>query len=55
MLTFVINGDSHQVTAEQFRTLVDVAVRIMKDASRDAGVEFIVEELHAEADKEGLQ
>jgi hypothetical protein len=47
MLTFLINGDSHQVTAEQFRILVDVAVRIMKDASRDAGVEFTVQELHA--------
>ena len=49
MLTFVINGDSHQVTADHFRTLVDVAVRIMKDASRDAGVEFTIEGLHASA------
>lgn len=49
MLTFVINGDSHQVTAEQFRILVDVAVRIMTDASRDAGVEFTIEGLHASA------
>ncbi len=49
MLTFVINGESHQVTADQFRTLVDVAVRIMRDASRDAGVEFTIEGLHASA------
>jgi hypothetical protein len=49
MLTFVINGDSPQVTAEQFRTLVDVAVRIMRDASRDAGVEFTLQALHASA------
>lgn len=46
MLTFVINGESHLVTAEQFRTLVDVAVRIMRDASRDADVEFTIEALH---------
>jgi len=49
VLTFVINGESHQVTADQFRTLVDVAVRIMRDASRDAGVEFTIEGLHASA------
>jgi hypothetical protein len=49
VLTFVINGDSHEVTAEQFRTLVDVAVRIMADASRNAGVEFTIEALHASA------
>lgn len=49
MLTFTINGESHQVTADQFRTLVDVAVRIMTDASRDAGVEFTLEALHASA------
>lgn len=47
LLTFVINGESHEVTAEQFRTLVDVAVRIMKDASRSEGVEFTVASLHA--------
>ena len=47
MLTFVINGDSHQVTAEHFRTLVDVAVRIMKDAARDTDVEFTLQALHA--------
>lgn len=47
VLTFVINGDSNQVTAEQFRTLVDVAVRIIRDASRDAGVEFTIQALHA--------
>lgn len=49
MLTFVINGESHQVTADQFGTLVDVAVRIMRDASRDTGVEFTVGSLHASA------
>lgn len=49
MLTFVINGESRQVTADQFGTLVNVAVRIMKDASRDAGVEFTVKSLHASA------
>lgn len=49
LLTFVINGEPHEVTAEQFRTLVDVAVRIMKDASRSAGVEFTIESLHASA------
>ena len=49
LLTFVINGESHEVTAEQFRTLVDVAVRIMKDASQSEGVEFTVESLHASA------
>jgi hypothetical protein len=49
VLTFVINSESHQVTADQFRTLVDVAVRIMRDASRDAGVEFTIEALHASA------
>lgn len=49
MLTFVINGESQQVTADQFGTLVDVAVRIMRDASRDAGVEFTIEGLHASA------
>lgn len=40
---------SRQVTADQFGTLVDVAVRIMRDASRDAGVEFTVGGLHASA------
>ncbi len=49
MLTFMIDGESHRVTADQFRTLVDVAVRIMRDASRDAGVEFTIEALHASA------
>ena len=49
LLTFVINGESHEVTAEQFRNLVDVAVRIMKDASRHEGIEFTVEALHASA------
>lgn len=49
MLTFVIDGESHQVTADQFRALVDVAVRVMRDASRDAGVEFTIEGLHASA------
>ncbi len=49
LLTFVINGESHAVTAEQYRTLVDVAVRIMKDASRSEGVEFTVASLHASA------
>ena len=49
MLTFVINGDSHQVTAEQFRTLVDVAVRMMRDAARDTDVEFTIQALHASA------
>lgn len=49
LLTFVINGESNEVTAEQFRTLVDVAVRIMKDASRTEGVDFTVESLHASA------
>jgi hypothetical protein len=49
VLTFVINGESGQVTAEQFGAMVDVAVRIMRDASRDAGVEFTIEGLHASA------
>lgn len=49
MLTFVINGEAHQVTAEQFRTLVDVGVRIIRDASRDAAVEFTIGALHASA------
>ena len=48
---FVINGEPHQVTADQFPTLVDLAVRIMKDASRDVGVEFTIEGLHASAPK----
>lgn len=49
MLTFVINGDAHQVTADQFRTPVDVAVGIMADASRDSGVEFTIGALHPSA------
>lgn len=49
MLTSVISGDSHQVTAEQFRTLVDVAVRMMKDASGSSGVDFTIGALHASA------
>lgn len=49
LLTFVINAESHEVTAEQFRTLVDVAVRIMKDAARSEGVEFTIESLYASA------
>lgn len=49
LLTFVINGESNEVTAEQFRTLVDVAVRIMKDAARTEAVGFTVESLHASA------
>lgn len=47
MLEFVINGESRQVSAEQFRTLVDAAVRVIRDASRDSGVEFAVGGLHA--------
>lgn len=48
-LTFVILGDSHQVTAQQFRTLVDVGVRIISDAARDSHVQFTVGGLHASA------
>jgi len=49
VLTFVIGGESHQVTAEQFRTLIDVAVRLIKDASRSSGVDFTIGSLHASA------
>lgn len=47
MLEFVISGDARQVSAEQFRTLVDAAVRVIKDASRDSGVDFALGGLHA--------
>lgn len=46
-LTFVILGDSHMVTAQQFRTLVDVAVRVISDAARDSHIDFTVGGLHA--------
>lgn len=49
MLTFVIDGESHEVTAEHFVSLVDVAVRLMRDAARDTGLVFTVGGLHASA------
>jgi hypothetical protein len=49
MLRFVISGESHLVTAEQFRALVEVAVRMMKDAARGSRVEFTIGGLSASA------
>ena len=49
MLTFVIDGESHDVTAEHFAALVDVAVKMMRDAARDTGLKFTVAGLHASA------
>lgn len=47
MLTVVINGDAPHVTAERFRTLVDVTVRILRDGARDTGIDFTLAGLHA--------
>ncbi|WP_370325548.1 hypothetical protein [Euzebya sp.] len=47
MIRFIVQGESRLVTAEQFSTMVDVAVRMMRDASKDTGVAFTVGELHA--------
>lgn len=47
MLTFAIRGEPHEVTAEQFRTLIDVGVRILKEVARDSGLGFTVAGLHA--------
>lgn len=48
-LTFVIDAESHDVTAEQFRRLLDATVRMMKDASQGGEVVFTVAGLHASA------
>lgn len=47
MLTVVIDGDAPHVTAERFRTLVDVTVRILRDGARDTGIDFTLAGLHA--------
>lgn len=47
MLTFVIEASSHEIAPDQFRDLVDVGVRIMKDASRGTRIEFALAGLHA--------
>lgn len=49
MLTVVIDGESNTVTAEEFRVFLDVAVRIMKDASKASRLDFTVAGLHASA------
>lgn len=49
MLTFVIDGETHQVTEDQLRNLVDVGVRIMKDAARASGLRFRIASLHSSA------
>ena len=46
LLTLVLQGESRLVTADQFRTLLDVAVRMMRDANR-GGLTFTIEGLHA--------
>lgn len=47
MLTFAIRGAPPEVTADQFLTLIDVGVRVLKDAARDTGLGFTVAGLHA--------
>lgn len=47
MHSFAINGDAREMTAEQIGVLVDIAARIMMDASRPEGVEFTVESVDA--------
>lgn len=49
MLTLVIDGRSDDVTAEHFAALVDVGVKMMRDAARDTGLRFTVAGLHASA------
>ena len=47
MLTLIVRGDSHLVTADQFATLVDVAVQMIRDASQGTDVDFVLGGLHA--------
>ncbi len=47
MLTLVIDGESRQVTADQFAELVDVVVRLIRDAAAGSGITFTVGGLHA--------
>jgi excisionase family DNA binding protein len=47
MLTFVVEGETHQVSAHHFSELVAVAVRLMRDAAKGTGVGFNVAGLHA--------
>jgi hypothetical protein len=49
VLTFVIDAETHQVTEDQLRDLVDVGVRIMKDAARASGLSFRIANLHSSA------